>query len=83
MFWLGSHNKYKFFTLSTGIGLGIELDKRVRCYTTPGDITSVTEDNCDELHISLNDDATEIADLHDSFHPIVLTGRVSLGVVFE
>lgn len=81
---LGSHSRWGPITLATGIGLGVELNEQQRCIQQDA---SVTNSGCDgELQmLATRPDANgnfEIIDLNEAFHPVVLTGRISLGVVF-
>jgi hypothetical protein len=69
---LGSYSRFGAFTIGGGIGLGVELNKKDRCIVGP--------DDCGELQISLGDN--RVIDLHDFFYPVVLEGRISLGVSF-
>jgi hypothetical protein len=80
LFMFGSHHKWGFFTLAFAFGLGVELNKQERCYDTAGNLT---ESGCDgELQIAASRDRRTILDLNSPFHPVQLTGRISLGFVF-
>lgn len=77
----GSHAKWGFFTIAGGIGLGVELNRQQRCFTTAGSATTDCGSS-KELDIKLDRNATKIADLNGSLHPVYLMARFSLGVVF-
>lgn len=68
------------FTIATGFGLGLELNKERRCFTR--NLTAT--DNCPEdvLLLKLNRNATAVADLHPWTYPLILNFRLSLGVTF-
>ncbi|MBX3129874.1 MAG: hypothetical protein KF718_24370 [Polyangiaceae bacterium] len=80
----GSHSKWGFFTISAGIGLGVELNKRERCF--PAGATGVQDavtsgcDGVQELAITRN--LGTRADINGGLHPVYLMGRFSLGFVF-
>jgi len=73
----GSYNRWGFFTLGGGIGLGVELNKESRC--APGSGVACDED---ELQIKL-ERTGGAADLNSPLHPVDLTARLSLGVVID
>jgi hypothetical protein len=71
----GSHNRWGFFTLATGIGLGVELNKETRC---PPNI------QCDEDDLAiLVAPGGPAADLNGPLHPVQLLGRISLGFIID
>lgn len=82
----GSHHRWGFFTISAGIGLGVELNKEERCYPDPPATpkTDATSSGCDgQLLISLDRNTSTLADLNGGLHPVYLMGRFSLGIVID
>jgi hypothetical protein len=80
----GSHHKWGFFTLAFAFGLGVELNKQERCFDTAG---AEKRSGCDgELHVLVDrptpGTGRNVVDLNSPFHPVQLTGRISLGFVF-
>ena len=74
---LGSHMRWGAFTIAGGIGLGVELNEQNRCPDT------VDDSQCDESTLLIAVDRTgNGADLNGPLHPAIITGRISLGVVF-
>ncbi len=87
----GSHNNYGPFTIATGIGLGIELNSKQRCFVEEEDYhvarphTSDCPDE-DEQHIAWSTDGPEVDkvyDLNGWLHPAYLHARIALGFVFD
>lgn len=80
---IGSHSRWGAFTLATGFGLGVELNRHRRCEdTTTG--TMVTEGCQDEqlaIRIDRNDPDAQL-DLFGPLHPAYFFFRISLGLVF-
>ena len=82
----GSHSRWGFFTLSAGIGLGVELNKQERCYPEPPATpkTDAKTSGCDgQLLISIDRNTTALANVNGGLHPVYLLGRFSLGVVID
>jgi len=82
---LGSISRWGAFTLGGGIGLAYELNQQTRCYPANAESTSdVTDSGCDdELQISLDRDVSLVGNLYDSFFPMEILGRISLGVTID
>ena len=70
---LGSNSTFGPFTIAGGIGLGVELNKQGRC--------APPDNGCKDLEIRLSDGNAGI--VSPSFYPVVLAGRISLGVTFD
>jgi hypothetical protein len=81
----GSQSSWGAFTIAGGIGLGVQLNKKQRCF--PQGATSVgqaTTSGCDdELQIAIDRQAQDVVNLHSSIYPVDLMGRFSLGVLFD
>jgi hypothetical protein len=81
----GSYSRWGFFTLGAGIGLGVELNKQQRCFTGTT-LASAKTDGCDgELHIAVSQNSNgtfNVFNLNGPLFPVLLMGRLSLGVVF-
>jgi hypothetical protein len=77
----GTMNRWGAFTLATGIGLGVELNKESRCPAPYSD------EQCDddELLIKVDRRSPEptVHDLNGWLHPVQLMGRLSLGVTID
>lgn len=80
---LGNHSKWGPFTIATGIGLGVEMNRERRCINPTNDMQTVTS-GCtdDEIVIRTQRDAPNYATLTGWAHPVYLLGRISLGFVF-
>ena len=84
--YFGSHSRWGFFTISAGIGLGVELNKEERCYPDPPATpkTDAKTSGCDgQLHIAIDRNTSTVADLNGGLHPVYLMGRFSLGIVID
>ncbi|MBI3204296.1 MAG: hypothetical protein HYZ29_22355, partial [Myxococcales bacterium] len=84
--YFGSHSRWGFFTISAGIGLGVELNKEERCYPKPPATpkTDAKTSGCDgQLHIAIDRNTSTVADLNGGLHPVYLMGRFSLGIVID
>jgi hypothetical protein len=82
-FYLGSHNRWGFFTIASGFGLRIELNKEERCFTSDAVSSAVTRDCGGRLLLAQDSPITEDPiNVNSPLHPIDLFGRLSLGVVF-
>jgi hypothetical protein len=85
---IGSHSKWGIFTIATGVGLGVELNRKQRCYPgedpqAPDDAVTSGCDDSDEQLIAVNNDASKLYNLNGWLHPVYLYGRISLGVAFD
>ncbi|MFO0568881.1 MAG: hypothetical protein U0263_24705 [Polyangiaceae bacterium] len=84
--YFGSHARWSFFTISGGIGLGVELNKEERCYPDPPATpkTDAKTSGCDgQLLISLDRNTSALADMNGGLHPVYLMGRFSLGIIID
>lgn len=84
--YFGDRSRWGAFTIETGLGLGVELNKQRRCYLPQGTRYVPTSD-CPEFDaLQLRYDKTEGAlntvDLNTGFGSIQFIFRLSLGVVF-
>lgn len=77
--YLGSHHKWSFFTLATGIGVGVEMNRQRRCSDPPFYTTIKTDCSKDVFELKLPGSTVNI---YDWLHPVYLSFRLSLGVVF-
>jgi hypothetical protein len=77
---IGSHSRWGAFTLASGLGLGVEMNRHRRCEDAAGNM--VTE-GCqeDQLAIRLNANNDKL-DLFGPLHPAYFFFRISLGLVF-
>ncbi|HEY5960391.1 MAG TPA: hypothetical protein VIV60_27745 [Polyangiaceae bacterium] len=78
---LGSHNKWGPFTIATGLGLGVEMNRERRCYTSAlGGPTS----DCPKNEFDVLTSRTESTgyNVYGWLHPAYLLFRLSLGFVF-
>jgi hypothetical protein len=79
---IGSHSKWGPFTIASGIGLGVEMNREQRCYDDSGAIqTKGCPDDEIQLRVRRAPDETVTA-VTGPFHPVYILGRLSLGVVF-
>ena len=69
---IGSNATWGPFTIGGGIGLGVDLNSQTRC---------INGDKCNDLQIRLGDGSTGI--VSSFIYPVVLDGRISLGVTFD
>lgn len=76
---IGSHYRWGAFTIASGIGLGMEMNRERRCYVGGSYVTSGCNKDVFELGITRRDDHQN---LNGALHPVYLTFRLSLGVVF-
>lgn len=85
----GSYGRVGFFTYGGGFGLGYELNQQERCDPTFVPNVDGAErivalgKGCEELQIATDRFATGIAVLGNDLSPLVLMGRISLGVAFD
>ncbi|MGC4067515.1 MAG: hypothetical protein QM784_23295 [Polyangiaceae bacterium] len=79
---IGSHSKWGPFTIASGIGLGVEMNREQRCFGEQGDVvTSGCPDDEIQVRVRRSPDETVTA-VTGPFHPVYILGRLSLGVVF-
>lgn len=85
---LGSQSRFGAFTIGWGFGLGVELNRKERCYPA-GSLTleEVVEGDSARCggtqEIAIDRNVTTVADLNGWAHPVYLLGRLSLGVTFD
>ncbi|HEX4336374.1 MAG TPA: hypothetical protein VH062_10705 [Polyangiaceae bacterium] len=81
---IGSNATWGPFTLGGGIGLGVDLNKQSRCY--PDGATSKADaqgSGCSGWEIALDRGFSRFGNVAPAFYPVVLAGRISLGVTFD
>lgn len=78
---LGSHSKWGPFTIASGIGLGVELNRERRCRLGSTGV-SFTKEGCSKDVFELQLTPSESTNLYGWLHPAYLTFRLSLGFVF-
>ena len=69
----GSNATWGPFTIGGGIGLGVDLNHQVRC--------AGTNPNCNDLELEMPNGGVSI--ISSSIYPVVIDGRISLGVTFD
>lgn len=76
---IGSHSKWGVFTIASGIGLGMELNRERRCFVGG----AVTTSGCskDVFELGLTRSGPPVS-LYGALHPTYLLFRLSLGFVF-
>ncbi len=78
---IGSHSRWGFFTIASGLSIGAELNNEERCYVTADDVrTSGCPDK--ELRIKIDEDTGETVPLSGWLDPVYLDFRLSVGFVF-
>lgn len=84
---IGSHQKWGPFTIATGIGLGVEMNREKRCFDT--NLIPSTTCNKDVFDILIQDGTTSAGNpvrnpysLNGGLHPVYFNIRLSLGFVF-
>jgi hypothetical protein len=86
-FGIGSGRTWGWFTIGGGIGVEWDLGDHRRCIDDFGDPTSDPPCDDDQLQIGLEplgqNTPVSTFNLYDPFHPLYLTARLSLGVVFD
>ncbi len=83
--YIGSQSTWGAFTIGGGIGLGVELNKEQRCFST-NSVASAQTSGCrddDEQLIALDRTVSKVADVNSPLHPIQLMARFSLGIVID
>jgi hypothetical protein len=71
---IGSNSTFGPFTIGGGIGLGVELNRAEYCGRGQAS-------GCNDLRINLPGGG--IGSVAPTFYPVVLAGRISLGVTFD
>lgn len=82
----GSHSRFDWFTISGGIGLGLELSGQRRCFRPDeAGARGAVSTGCDgdQLEIKLDPDANSVSNLNGSLHPVYILARLSVGVAFD
>lgn len=88
--YLGSQTVWSGFTLAGGFGLGMELNKERRCFTSSAAISATTDKSIctrDQQLIALNRGGANgasfnVGDLHSWSYPVEVMVRLSLGATF-
>ena len=76
----GSHSRWGFFTITGGLGLGVELNDEQRCFESG---VATTECSGDELLIRADRTADpRFINLNGALHPAYFMFRLSLGFIF-
>jgi hypothetical protein len=70
---LGSHTMFGPFTIAGGIGLGVDLNKEFVCVPKGTSCKGI------ELNLGPGQGAVDVS---SPFYPVVIAGRISLGVTF-
>ncbi len=80
--YIGSHSKWGIFTLASGVGLGVELNRQRRCFSRDERNNVFPSSDCDkdELLISL---PSGLANLRSWTYPVEIMWRFSLGVAID
>lgn len=78
----GSHSKWGPFTIATGIGLGVDMNRERRCVVDPSGTLGTKDCSDDEILIQVEENADSYVSVTSSTHPVYLLGRLSLGFVF-
>jgi hypothetical protein len=77
--YIGSHSKWGVFTLASGVGLGVELNRQRRCFN--GSSREASSDCAnDELLLATGPQTN--ADFRSWPYPLEIMWRLSLGVAF-
>lgn len=85
---IGSHMKWGVFTIASGIGLGVEMNRERRCISTTSPTTGKADfdtSGCSDNEILMQVQRTNqqsFAAVTGSWHPVYLLARLSLGFVF-
>ncbi len=86
-FGIGSGRTWGWFTIAGGIGVEWDLGDHRRCFTDSGNPSSDPSCDEDEFLIALDPvragSRPDTFNLHDPLHPLYLSARLSLGVVFD
>jgi hypothetical protein len=81
---IGSHARFGAFTIAGGFGLGVDLNKEERCYTSTATSVADRTTGCNGLQLFLgNTTNANRIDVSSAFYPVVLALRISLGVTFD
>jgi len=76
---IGSHQKWGPFTIASGIGLGVEMNRERRCFNA-ATLQPTTTCTKDVFEIKLADGTPQ--SLNGFLHPVYVDFRLSLGFVF-
>jgi hypothetical protein len=80
--YIGSHSRWGFFTIASGLGIGVELNRQRRCMHETN-LTMVTDCAKDELDLKVpGSDLRQVTNMYDWPHPVYISFRLSLGVIF-
>ena len=84
---IGSHTSFGLFTISAGIGLGVELNQQQRCFANAGTSALMASTrgcpDSGELRILADRQGDRVVDLNGSLFPFYLVGRLSLGITVD
>lgn len=85
---LGSQSRFGAFSIGWGFGLGVELNRKSRCYPagslTLGDVVEGDSSRCgDDMEIAVNRSVSSVVDLNGWAHPVYVMFRLSLGATFD
>jgi hypothetical protein len=80
----GSVNRWGAFTLAGSIGLGYELNKETRCFSSDAlSVADAKEDGCDEIQLATDKTVRGIATVTPFTYPWEILARFSLGVTID
>ncbi len=85
----GSHSTWGPFTIAGGIGLGVDLNSAPQCYPegpiAASDVGNRQGSGCKRLELVTQDRNRNsvVVDVSPPFYPVVIAGRISLGVTFD
>ena len=70
---------------SSGMGLGVDLNKESRCFLQSASGAPIASTNCpdDEIQVKLDPQARQIVAVNGPLYPIEFMVRLSLGVVID
>lgn len=77
----GSMSRFGAFTITGGIGLGMDMNKEERCYTPTDGPGAPTGSGCGDIHLLVPPNS--IYSVTSGIYPVVLRARFSLGVTFD
>jgi hypothetical protein len=84
---LGSQSRFGAFSIGWGFGLGVELNRKSRCFPTGsltlGDVVENDSVCRGDMEIAVDRNVNNVVSLNGWTHPIYLMGRISLGVTFD
>lgn len=82
----GSVNRWGPFTIAGGIGLGYELNKETRCFSSGSqDVSDAKSEGCDEIQLATSDPVNlgPVAVVTPFTYPWEIIARFSLGVTID